>query len=128
MTFRKTKNRDTRTVPITDLVVERLTALSKVQRIDSELVFPRFDGVRPKSIRGAWDSAIAEARITDFRFHDLRHTAASYLAMSGASPSELAAILGHRTLLMVSRYAHVSEQHTTDILRKMASKFLVDGK
>ena len=77
-------------------------------------MFPRYDGVRPKSIRAAWDSAIAEAGIKDFRFHDLRHTAASYLAMSGASPSELAAILGHRTLLMVSRYAHVGEQHTRE--------------
>ena len=128
VTFRETKNKDTRTIPITDRVVERLTDLSKIRRIDSELVFPRYDGVRPKSIRAAWDSAIAEAGIKDFRFHDLRHTAASYLAMSGASPSELAAILGHRTLLMVSRYAHVGEQHTAEILQKMTSKFLVDDK
>ena len=124
VTFRKTKNRDTRTVPITDLVIARLKAQSNVQFIDCELVFPRFDGKRPKSIRAAWDAAIVESDVTDFRFHDLRHTAASYLAMSGASPSELAAILGHRTLLMVSRYAHVGEQHTAGILKKMTSKFL----
>jgi len=128
VTFRKTKNKDTRTVPITDQVLERLTDLSKVRRIDSELVFTRYDGLRPKSIRAAWDSAIAKAAIQDFRFHDLRHTAASYLAMSGASPSELAAILGHRTLLMVSRYAHVGEQHTASILKKMTSQFLADSK
>ena len=128
VTFRKTKNKDTRTVPITEQVIDRLKAQAKVRLIDCELVFPRYDGVRPKSIRAAWDSAIAEAEIKDFRFHDLRHTAASYLAMSGASPSELAAILGHRTLLMVSRYAHVGEQHTASILKKMTSKFLVDSK
>jgi integrase len=128
LTFSKTKNKDTRTVPITDRVVDRLSDLSKVRRINSELVFPRYDGLRPKSIRAAWDSAIVEAGIKDFRFHDLRHTAASYLAMSGASPSELAAILGHRTLLMVSRYAHVGEQHTARILQKMTSKYLADGE
>lgn len=124
VTFQKTKNNDTRTVPITNKVVDRLSDLSNVRRIDSELVFPRYDGERPKSIRAAWDAAIADSGVTNFRFHDLRHTAASYLAMSGASPSELAAILGHRTLLMVSRYAHVGEQHTAGILKKMTKRFL----
>lgn len=128
VTFRKTKNKDTRTVPITDQVIDRLKAQAKVRFFDCELVFPRYDGKRPKSIRTAWNAAVAAARVKDFRFHDLRHTAASYLAMSGASPSELAAILGHRTLLMVSRYAHVGEQHTAGILKKMTSKFLVDGE
>jgi site-specific recombinase XerD len=48
--------------------------------------------------------------------------------MSGASPSELAAILGHKTLAMVARYSHVGEQHTADILKKMTNKFLADGQ
>lgn len=127
VTFRHTKNRQVRTVPVTDEVVSRFRDLRKVRRIDSELVFPRFDGKRPKSFRAAWDRAVAEAGLEDFRFHDLRHTAASYLAMSGASPSELAAILGHKTLAMVARYAHVGEQHTADILKRMTAKFLSDG-
>jgi integrase len=128
VTFRHTKNRQVRTVPVTDQVVDRFRELSRIRRIDSELVFPRYDGVRPKSFRAAWDKAVAEARLKDFRFHDLRHTAASYLAMSGASPSELAAILGHKTLAMVARYSHVGEQHTADILKKMTNKFLADGQ
>ena len=57
--------------------------------------------------------------IHDFRFHDLRHTAASYLAMNGASLAEIAEILGHKTLQMVKRYAHLSEQHTSRVLESM---------
>ena len=124
VTFRKTKNQHSRTIPLSEAAVIRLRNLSKVRRIDSEFVFPSLDGTRPKNIRAGWDKAVKAAAIKDFRFHDLRHTAASYLAMSGASPSELAAILGHRTLLMVSRYAHVAEQHTAGVVNRMADNFL----
>ena len=124
VTFRKTKNRETRTVPVTVDVLERLKKMQKVRHIDCDLVFPRFDGVQPKSIRAGWDHAIEKAKLEDFKFHDLRHTAASYLAMSGATPSELAAILGHKSLSMVARYSHISEQHTATLLRKMTDKYL----
>ena len=55
----------------------------------------------------------------DFRFHDLRHSAASYLAMNGASLAEIAEVLGHKTLQMVKRYAHLSDQHTATVVEKM---------
>jgi len=49
----------------------------------------------------SWRAARDLAGLGDVRFHDLRHSAASYLAMSGASLMDIAAILGHRTLAMV---------------------------
>ena len=60
-----------------------------------------------------------EAKIENFRFHDLRHSAASYLAMNGASLAEIAEVLGHKTLQMVKRYAHLSEAHTAKVVAKM---------
>ena len=66
--------------------------------------------------------AIVEAGIDDFRFHDLRHSCASYLAMNGATESEIAAILGHKTLQMVKRYAHLSESHISSVVSAMNSK------
>jgi site-specific recombinase XerD len=67
--------------------------------------------------------ATIERRITkdraDFHFHDLRHTAASYLAMNGASLMEIAEVLGHKTLHMVKRYAHLSEAYTRSVLERM---------
>jgi integrase len=67
----------------------------------------------------AWTTALRRAEISDFRFHDLRHTCASYLAMSGASLLEIADVLGHKTLQMVQRYAHLSEAHTRGVVERM---------
>ena len=63
-------------------------------------------------LRTPWESAVKKAELQDFHFHDLRHSAASYLAMNGASLAEIAEVLGHKTLQMVKRYAHLSEGHT----------------
>ena len=71
------------------------------------------------SIREAWDYAVERAGLVDFRFHDLRHSAASYLAMNGASLMEISEILGHKTLAMVRRYAHLSEAHTAGVVARM---------
>lgn len=57
-----------------------------------------------------------EACLDDFRFHDLRHSTASYLPMKGTSLVEIADVLGHRTLQMVRRYAHLSESHVKGLM------------
>ena len=77
---------------------------------------------KPVEIRSAWSFALEKAKVEDFRFHDLRHTAASYLAMNGATLAEIAEILGHKTFQMVKRYAHLSEAHTASIVEKMNAK------
>ncbi len=67
---------------------------------------------------------MAEADIKNFRFHDLRHSAASYMAMNGATASEIAAVLGHKTLQMVKRYAHLSDEHIKNVVERTAQKVL----
>jgi len=64
-------------------------------------------------------AAVKRAEIANFRFHDCRHSAASYLAMNGASLAEIAEVLGHKTLAMVKRYAHLSEAHTAGVVARM---------
>jgi integrase len=78
----------------------------------------------PTFPRDAWEQALREAGVPDFHFHDIRHTFASYMAMSGATLAELAEALGHKTLAMVKRYAHLSEAHTSGVIRRMTEKFL----
>ena len=119
-----TKNSDTRAVPLVGGAYNLLKEHSKVRRIDTPLVFPRKgkNGNKSMSIRTAWDNAIVAANIEDFHFHDNRHTCASYLAMNNASMPEIAAVLGHRTLEMVKRYAHLSEQHTLGVVERMNKK------
>ena len=122
VTFRNTKNKDSRTVPLVEPALSAVADLYKDRRKDSELLFPWSKPNQPKDIRKGWNNALREAGIEDFKFHDLRHTCASYLAMNGARPSELAAVLGHKTLAMVKRYSHVGEQHTASLVRDMAEK------
>jgi integrase len=119
MRLENTKNGERRTVPVTGLAWQHLLSLSKVRKLGVNLIFPAKNGKKPADIQDAWDAALDRAQISDFRFHDLRHTAASNLAMSGASLLEIAQILGHKTLAMVLRYAHLTEQHTASVLSRM---------
>ena len=119
LTFHETKNGERRAVPLTGQALTLLHQHAKVRRLDTTLVFPNSSGGRPLGIREAFEGAVERAGITDFRFHDLRHTAASYLAMSGASLAETAEVLGHKTLAMVKRYAHLSEAHTRGVVERM---------
>jgi integrase len=119
LTFRETKNGETRSVPLTGNGFAVIAQHFKVRRLDTPLVFPDRTGMRPLGIRGAFDNAVERSGIADFHFHDLRHTFASYLAMNGASLLEIAEVLGHKTLAMVKRYAHLSEAHTRGVVERM---------
>ena len=59
------------------------------------------------------------AKLEGFRFHDLRHCCASYLAANGASLLEIADVLGHKTLHMVRRYSHLTQSHKAAVIEKM---------
>lgn len=126
--LRDTKNGETRAVPIVhhlaELLREHIAEVNarmdqlKIPKGDRYL-FPRPDGLAPIDVRPWWDAARAKAGLVDFRFHDLRHSAASYLAMNGASLVEIAGVLGHKTLQMVKRYAHLTDSHVKSVVTKM---------
>ncbi|MEK6594687.1 MAG: site-specific integrase [Pseudomonadota bacterium] len=120
----ESKNGERRALPLAGPVLALLRERSKVRRLHNSRVFPGNKEDKPLDIDDAWQKALKAAGIENFRFHDLRHSAASYLAMSGATPGEIAAVLGHKTLAMVKRYAHLSEQHTAGVVQRMANKFL----
>lgn len=118
-----TKNGDRRSVPIVPEVVGLLREHGKVRKLETDQVFVSGGAPEVYLFDNAWYAALSAAKIEDFRFHDLRHTAASYLAMSGATTAEIAAVLGHRTLQMVKRYAHLSDQHTGAVVERMTRKY-----
>jgi integrase len=119
LTFHETKNGDRRAVPLTGQALTLMHQHAKVRRLDTALVFPDATGKRALGIREAFEGAVERAGIKDFRFHDLRHTFASYLAMNGATLAEIAETLGHKTLAMVKRYAHLTEAHTRSVVERM---------
>jgi len=124
-----TKNRERRTLTLVPPVVNELKKLRKVRRIDTDLIFthPATGKPNPFYFEKAWREARAEAELKDFRFHDLRHSCASYLAMNGATTAEIAAVLGHKTLAMVKRYSHLSDEHVRGVVERMAEKVLGDA-
>jgi integrase len=122
LALHETKNNERRVVPIVGYALEVLSEHGKIRNIESDYVFPKCAQNGQTAIRKAWQKAVGEAKLENFRFHDLRHTAASYLAMNGATLAEIAEVLGHKTLLMVKRYAHLSEAHTSSIVEKMNAK------
>ena len=118
--LQETKNDERRAIPLQGHALEIVKEMRTVRRIDTDLLFPsRQDPDKPLNIQNIWRAALEKVAIEDFKFHDLRHSAASYLAMSGASLAEIADVLGHKTLQMVKRYAHLSEQHTVGVVARM---------
>jgi integrase len=70
------------------------------------------------TLRTYFEKAREQAGMSHVRFHDLRHTAASWWAMSGANLAIIRDLLGHSTLAMTSRYTHLF----TDDLKRVAAK------
>ncbi len=132
----KTKNNTSRRVYIRGQSLRLFREHAKVRQLNSPYVFPgkkpsskKPDAARPANerhfdIRKAWEKALEDAEICDFRFHDLRHSCASYLAMNGATALEIAEVLGHRGLDTVKRYAHLSDTHTASVVERMNVRFL----
>jgi integrase len=115
-----TKNGDARCLILLPQVLAEMERFAPKDAATSEaLVFrSRLRPSQPYATEQAWRDAVDEAGIENFRFHDLRHTAASYMAQSGASLLEIADTLGHRQLRMVQRYAHLN----TDSRRRLMGR------
>ncbi len=125
ITLAKTKNGDRRALPLVGEAFTLLRERGRVRTLHDDRVFPPTAQARKADsldLRTSWESALKEAGIKDFHWHDLRHTAASYLAMSGVSLVEIAKVLGHRTLAMVARYSHLSDGHIVATGTKLAER------
>lgn len=118
-----TKNGDRRALAITGPAEQVLRDWYRQRRLDSDLIFPSMRGTASFPQK-QWTNVMDAADIEDFRFHDIRHTFASYLAMSGATLAELAEAMGHKTLAMVKRYAHMTQGHTASVVARMTEKFI----
>lgn len=122
ITLIDTKNGETRSVPLVGHALDSIKRLRTDHPTIFQWVFPGEKGLGPMDIRPFYVKAVGKAKIEDFRWHDLRHCTASYLAMNGATLPEIAAVLGHKQLDMVRRYAHISPQHTAGVVARMNEK------
>ena len=117
--LRDTKNGHPRALPLVPVVHEELRRFH-VERAEVRLFPARAQLTKARAFDSSWLTALKAAGIKRFRFHDLRHTCASYLAQNGASLLEIADVMGHRQLAMVKRYAHL----TTDTKARLVNRVL----
>jgi len=87
----------------------------KTNQIKSDFVFFHLDGTPIKNFNKAWWHALKITGISDFHFHDLRHTFCSNLIMYGGDLKDAKEMIGHSDISMTDRYSHLSVDH---VIRK----------
>ena len=105
-----TKNGEKREIPINRKLKETLSAIK--QNPLGEYVFSKnHNGAPYQEVKTGFANAMERCKIENFRFHDLRHTFASHLVMAGIDLNTVRELLGHKSLVMTLRYAHLSPEH-----------------
>jgi integrase len=105
-----TKNGERREIPIDNMLKEMFNSMP--YSVESIYVFTDPKTGEPyKTIKRSFGTALKKAGIRDFRFHDLRHTFASQMVMAGVDLISLKDLLGHKSLSMTMRYAHLAPGH-----------------
>ncbi len=123
VTLRDTKNGTTRHCKMTDAVKRMFMERGPGKR--DELVFPSTRGTMISGVSNTYEIVVNELRlnegVTDRRYkvvwHTLRHTHASWLAISGVSLHTIKKMLGHKTLSQTERYSHLHEDNINDAIR-----------
>ena len=129
--FSQTKNDEPRYVPLVGPAQRTLTEQLERDPTKQGWVFKGARNAVPADLNGPWRvvrEAAGHVGAKHCRFHDLRHTTASYLTMNGASLAEVAEALGQRTLVMAKRYSHQSGEHVRATFERMSDRFLDDDK
>ena len=111
---RHTKAGKRRTVPINAVARNAILNRARFRAEhcpDTPWVFCDAKGARIASVKRSFGTACERAKITDFRFHDLRHTCAAWLVQAGVPLTEVRDVLGHSTVKMTERYAHLAPEN-----------------
>ena len=119
-----TKNGERRGVPLAGTALELMRQRVQLKKNDDDLIFAGETGVTPFDIRKPWYAALKQVGQQGLRIHDLRHTAASFLAKNGASLPEIGGVLGHKSPVMTKRYAHFADSHLRGVVAAMNDSFL----
>jgi integrase len=134
ITLRDTKNTETRYAPITKEVKIMLTR--RLPDNPTDYIFKDKEGHKIKEISNAFQRIVDDLGFNDsiddprqkVVFHTCRHTFASWLAIQGTPLYTIAKLMGHKSIAMSERYAHLSPDHKKDAVTAMFNMFNVSGK
>ena len=117
----KSKNGERRNIPISRPIARWLREL-KDEATGDYVLDNQGRPLTKRSVQSRFKTACKHAGIENFRFHDLRHTFASYLVMNGTDLKTVQELLGHKTFSMTLRYAHLSADHKQKAVEDFAEK------
>lgn len=111
-----------KTIAINEPARDALDWLQANRYGDLLLMWPWGDPIGKVTVYDAFKKACSAAKITDFRFHDLRHTFASHLVMAGVDLVTVKELLGHKTINMTNRYTHLAQEHKAQAVAKLSER------
>jgi len=111
----RTKNDEARHIPIDQTLYDELAVVA-ASKGEGDYLFVKADGSPYGDVKKAFASALKGAGISDFHFHDLRHTFASNLVMNGVDLYAVKELLGHKDIKMTMKYAHLSPEHKSSAI------------
>lgn len=113
-----TKSGRTRHIPLNDEAKSVLQNWKK-QTDSDDIIFPGRNGGALYTIKTAWRNLLEDAKIITFRWHDMRHHFASKLVMAGVSVYVVKELLGHSSIEMTERYAHLAPDHMAEAVARL---------
>lgn len=113
-----TKTKQRREIPLTPAVKATLQHLAKVRRLETSRVF-LYKGKPINRVSKAFKSALKDASLHDFRFHDLRHCASTNLRRAGVDTATAMQIIGHKSEKMWKRYNSIEQRDLTNAASKL---------
>jgi integrase len=108
--IRRTKNEEPIHVHLNKSAVEALEKVRRQGNRSGRIFRAKTAGELLRGPRTWFERAPKDAKIDGFHWHDLRHTFASRLRQEGAKLEDIAEALGHKTLMMTRRYAHLGSK------------------
>jgi integrase len=113
------KSGKTRHLPLNRSALNVLTSWKQQNLNNKGFIFVGKNGGRFDNVNKSWRELLRQANIKSFRWHDLRHTFASWLVMQSVDLNTVRELLGHADLKMTLRYAHLAPEHKAKAIGKL---------
>jgi integrase len=123
LTVPRSKHGEKRRVYLNDAAVEAFKRLWQFSQGEGMVFAHLYNSPKTTGARGWFEQALATASITNFRWHDLRHTFASRLVMRDVDIRTVQELMGHKTIAVTLRYAHLAPHHQLAAVQRLCDTF-----
>jgi len=119
ITLQQDKTLKIKSIPINEAAREALIWLDKHRYGDHVFMYQWGKPIGKSNVQDSIDKVCSKAGIDDFTFHGTRHTFGSHLVMAGVDLATVSKLMGHTTINMTMRYAHLTPKHEAEAVAKL---------